>query len=94
MVAQPTWAPNGSGIAYLAPALPDDPFQLYFLPSQAYFPPAPSPVPTPSVVPGGPQGTPAPSPTPSPASPPPAVKPIQLTTSLGFDATSPIAWAP
>jgi len=94
MVAQPTWAPDGSGIAYLAPALPDDPFQLFFIPSQAYFPPVPSPVPTPSVVPGGPQGTPAPSPTPSAAPAPPAVKPIQLTTSLGFDATSPIAWAP
>lgn len=92
MVAQPTWAPDGSGIAYLAPALPDDPFQLYFIPSQAYFPPAPSPIPTPSVIPGGPQGTPEPSPTPSAAPPPPAVKAIQMTTSLGFDATSPIAW--
>jgi hypothetical protein len=94
MVAQPTWAPDGSGIAYLAPALPDDPFQLFFLPSQAYFPPAPSPIPTPSVIPGGPKGTPVPSPSPSPAPPPPPVKPIQMTTSLGFDATSPIAWAP
>jgi hypothetical protein len=94
MVAQPTWAPDGSGIAYLAPAIPDDPFQLYFLPSQAYFPPAPSPIPTPSVIPGGPVGTPAPSPSPSPLPAPPPVKPIQMTTSLGFDATSPIAWAP
>lgn len=93
MVAQPAWAPDGSGIAYLAPALADDPFQLFFLPSQAYFPPAPSPVPTPSVIPGGPKGTPVPSPSPSPAPAPPPVKPIQMTTSLGFDATSPIAWA-
>jgi len=94
MVAQPTWAPDGSGIAYLAPAIPDDPFQLFFLPSQAYFPPAPSPIPTPSVIPGGPQGTPVPSPSPSAAPAPPPVKPLQMTTSLGFDATSPIAWAP
>jgi len=94
MVAQPTWAPDGSGIAYLAPAIPDDPFQLFFLPSQAYFPPAPSPIPTPSVIPGGPKGTAVPSPSPSSAPAPPPVKPIQMTTSLGFDATSPIAWAP
>ena len=94
MVAQPAWAPDGSGIAYLAPALPDDPFQLYFIPSQAYFPPVPSPVPTPSVIPGGPQGTPVPGPTPSAAPAPPPVKAIQMTTSLGFDATSTIAWAP
>ncbi len=94
MVAQPTWAPDGSGIAYLAPGLPDAPFQLYFLPSQAYFPPVPSPVPTPSVVSGGPEGTPKPSSSPSPTPPPAAVKPIQMTVSLGFDATSTLAWAP
>lgn len=94
MVAQPTWAPDGSGIAYLAPALADSPFQLYFIPSQAYFPPAPSPVPTPSVIPGGPQGSPQPSPSPSPAPTPAPVKPIQMTVSLGFDATSTLAWAP
>jgi hypothetical protein len=94
MVAQPVWAPDGSGIAYLAPAVPDAPFQLYFISSLAYFPPPPSPVPTPSVIPGGPQGTPAPSPSPSPAPTPPPVKAIQMTSSLGLDATSTLAWAP
>jgi hypothetical protein len=93
MVAQPTWAPDGSGIAYLAPALPDGPFQLWFMPRTRYFPPVPSPVPTPSLVPGGPEGTPVPSPSPSPPPPPPVVNPIQITTDLGFDAASTMAWA-
>ena len=94
MVAQPVWAPDGSGVAYMAPAVADMPFQLWFLPRVAYFPPAPSPVPTPSVIPGGPQGTPRPSPSPSAAPPPPPVKPMQMTSSLGLDATSTMAWAP
>ena len=91
MVAQPTWSPDGSGIAYLAPAIGDQPFQLWFLPRNAYFPPA---VPSPSPIPGGPVSASAsPSPSPSPT-PPPVVKPLQMSTSLAFDATSPIAWAP
>jgi len=88
MVAQPTWAPDGSGIAYLAPAVPDGPFQLWWLPKAAYTAPPPSPPPTPT--PGGPHNGPLPTPTPPPPIPP--VKPIQLTTNNGFDATSPIAW--
>jgi hypothetical protein len=95
MVAQPIWAPDGSGIAYLAPGGPAAPFQLWWLPRAAYNPPAPSPVPTPTPTPGGPRNGPLPSPTPAAASPsPPAVKPIQVTTDLGFDATSPLAWSP
>ena len=90
MVAQPVWAPDGSGIAYLAPALPDMPFQLWFLPAAAYAPPpAPSPAPSPSA--GAPAASPSPQPSPSPA---PVVKPIQLTLSVGLDATSTLAWAP
>jgi hypothetical protein len=27
-----------------------------------------------------------------PAPTPPVVKPVQITTNLGFDATSPLAW--
>jgi hypothetical protein len=94
MVAQPTWAPDGSGIAYLAPAQLGAGFQLWFLPRLAYAPPPPSPVPTIVPTPGGPVGTPAPSPTPSPAPPKIVVKPIQITTNLGFDATSPMVWLP
>jgi hypothetical protein len=92
LVAQPTWAPDSSGIAYLAPAQLGTGFQLWFLPKLAYAPPPPSPIPTVVPTPGGPVGTPAPSPTPSLAPPPIVVKPIQLTTNLGFDATSPMVW--
>ncbi len=92
LVAQPAWAPDGSGIGYLAPGAGAAPFQLWFLPKNAYAPPPPSPVPTPSPTPGGPHNGPLPSPTPSPAPVAPVVKPIQVTTNLGFDATSPLAW--
>jgi hypothetical protein len=92
LVAQPVWAPDGSGIAYLAPGGPAAPFQLWFLPKNAYAPPSPSPVPTPTPTPGGPHNGPLPSPPGVPVRTPPAVKPIQVTTNLGFDATSPIAW--
>jgi len=93
MVAQPTWAPDGSGIAYLAPGSPDGPFQLWFLPKNAYAPPPPSPVPTPTPTPGGPYNGQLPSPAPTVAPPPVVIKPIQITTNLGFDATSPMTWS-
>jgi hypothetical protein len=78
MVAQPTWAPDGSGIAYLAPGTASGPFQLWILPSAAY---GPQPTPTPNY---------GPIVTPSPVVP---VKPVQITTNNNFDATSPMAWA-
>jgi hypothetical protein len=84
MVAQPTWAPDGTGIAFLAPSLPDGPFQLWFLQSKAYVPPSPSPSPS-----GSPSAPSTPLPSPSPV----VVKPIQITTNDGFDASSTIAWA-
>ena len=86
LVAQPVWAPDSSGIAYLAPGVGAGPFQLWFLPRAAYAPP---PVPTPTPTPGGPHNGMLPTPA---AAPPPVVKPIQITTNNGFDATSPIAW--
>ena len=88
LVAQPTWAPDGSGIAFLAPGVAAGPFQLWWLPKAAYVPPPPSPPPSPT--PGGPHNGPLPTPTPPPPAPP--VKPIQVTTNNGFDATSPLAW--
>ena len=92
LAAQPVWAPDGSGIAYLAPGGPAAPFQLWFLPNNAYNPPPPSPIPSPSPTPGGPHNGPLPSPTTVAAPPAPVIKPIQITTNLGLDATSPIAW--
>jgi hypothetical protein len=89
VVAQPTWAPDGSGIAYLAPGSPDGPFQLWWMPKQVYTVPPPSP--TPPATPGGPHNGPLPTPTLGPAAAP-AVR-VQVTTNLGFDATSPMAWA-
>ena len=86
LVAQPTWAPDGSGIAYLAPAAAAGPFQLWYLPRAAYAPPTP-PAPTPT--PGGPHNGTLPSPSPIA---PVVVKPIEVTTNNGFDATSPLAW--
>jgi hypothetical protein len=78
LVAQPTWAPDGSGILYLAPATGNGPFQMWFLPSAGF---TPQPSPTPNY---------GPIVTPSPVE---QVKPIQITTNNGFDATSPIAWS-
>ena len=87
LVAQPTWAPDSTGIAYLAPAQLGQGFQLWFLPKQAYAPDSPSPLPSPSPSSSGA----SPSPSPSPA-PPVVVRPIKITSHLGFDATSPIVW--
>jgi hypothetical protein len=92
LVAQPIWAPDGSGIAYLAPGGPAAPFQLWWLPRDAYAPPPPSPIPTPTPTPGGPHNGPLPSPSPTAAPVAPVIKPIQITANLGFDATSPLAW--
>jgi hypothetical protein len=92
LVAQPIWAPDGSGIAYLAPGGPAAPFQLWWLPKARYAPPAPSPVPIPTPTPGGPLNAPLPTPSPVAVPTPPVVKPVQITTNLGFDATSPLAW--
>lgn len=87
LVAQPTWAPDGSGIAYLAPnASSNGDFQLWWLPKAFYAPP---PVPVPTPTPGGPHNGPLPASTPPAA---PVVKPIEVTTNNGFDATSPLAW--
>jgi hypothetical protein len=88
LVAQPTWAPDGSGIAFLAPGVADGPFQLWWLPKEAYTPAPPPPPPTPT--PGGPHNGPLPSPKPPPPAPP--VKAVEVTTNSGFDATSPMAW--
>jgi hypothetical protein len=81
VVAQPAWAPDSSGIAFLAAVHPDQPFQLWWLPKGAY-----QVLPSPSPAPGSPAPSASPTATPAP------VKAIQVTADLGFDATSPIAW--
>ena len=94
LAAQPTWAPDSSGIAYLAPAVPDGPFQLWWLGKDAYAPPSPSPVTSPSPSPSSsPSAHRTPSPRARPSPTPEPVRPIQVTIDLGFDATSPIAWS-
>ncbi len=90
LVAQPTWAPDGSGIAYLAPAEANGPFQLWFLRKDAYHPPVPTPMPSPTPTPGTHLER---SPRPVLYYPPVVVKPIQVTSFLGFDASSPLAWS-
>jgi hypothetical protein len=94
LVAQATWAPDGSGIAYLAPSVLGQGFQLWWLPRAAFAPPAPSPVPIPTPTPGGPVNGPIPSPTPAPTPAPVVIKPVQMTHDLGLDATSPMVWIP
>ncbi len=90
LVAQPIWAPDGSGIAYLAPAEANGPFQLWFLRKDAYHPPAPTPMPSPTPTPGTHVER---SPRPVLYYPPVVVKPIQVTSFLGFDASSPMTWS-
>jgi hypothetical protein len=85
LVAQPTWAPDSTGIAYLAPAQLGQGFQLWFLPKAAYVPASPSPVPSASPTPSAPAASPSPT-------TPVVVRPIKITSNLGFDATSPIVW--
>jgi hypothetical protein len=92
IVAQPTWAPDGSGIAYLAPGAAGQ-FQLWFLPKNAYDAPPPSPTPVPTPTPGGPYSGTLPSPTTAAPTAAPVIKPIQITTGNGFDATSPMTWS-
>lgn len=94
LVAQPTWAPDGSGIAYLAPSVLGAGFQLWWLPKDAYAPPKLIPSPQPTPTPGGPVNGPIPTPSPSPTPPPVVIKPIQMTTNLALDATSPMVWIP
>ena len=92
VVAQPTFAPDGSGIAYLAPSATGQ-FQLWFLPKNAYDAPAPGPTPVPTPTPGGPYSGTLPSPTGAAPTAAPVIKPIQITTANGFDATSPMTWS-
>jgi WD40-like Beta Propeller Repeat len=97
MAAQPTWAPDGQGLVYLAAQGVSGHFQLW----QQQVPATP-PVPSPSAAPVAARAaasraarTPTPSPTASTSpslTPTPLPAPVQLTNNLDFDATSTIAW--
>lgn len=88
--AQPTWAPDSSGLVYIAPAGLAGLFQLWWQPLPK--PAAPAMTPAPAPPPRG-RATPVPTAPPTPAVTPAPIAPaVQLTTGLDFDATSPIAW--
>jgi Tol biopolymer transport system component len=76
LVSAPTWAPDGSGLIYLASAgsAAVGNFQLWWLA-------LPAPAPTPTADQAGPSPTPTPAP-----------KPRQVTTRLDFDGLSPPVW--
>jgi len=86
VAAQPTWAPDGLSLVYLAAQGISGHFQLW----QQPLPPRPSPsaaaatpIPTRTAAEASPSPTSTPTPLPAP---------VQLTTNLDFDATSTIAW--
>jgi len=88
--AQPAWSPDGTRLVYLAPVGITGHFQLF-----AAVPPAALPTPVPTRSPTGRGRTATPSPPAAVAAPPPPAAgpaPVQLTSNLDFDATSPIAW--
>lgn len=103
LAAQPTWAPDGDSLVYLAAQGLSGHFQLWL--QQVPVLPPPTPTPTEVAARGTtsrgtsrvaaarttPTPTPLPSGSPS-ASPTPLAPPLQLTNNLDFDATSTIAW--
>jgi hypothetical protein len=96
LAAQPTWAPDGTSLVYLAAQGISGHFQLWLqqLPLSVS-PPPPTASPVAAKVAGRgarvASATPTPAPTPS-ATPTPLPRSVQLTTDLDFDATSTIAW--
>jgi hypothetical protein len=101
LASQPTWAPDGSGLVYLAPVGAGGHFQLWLQPVPPTLPLLPPPTPVPSARPAASlrsarAATPSPTPSPTPPvptpSPAPLPAPIQLTPDNDFDATSTIAW--
>jgi hypothetical protein len=96
LASQPTWAPDGSGLVYLAPHGLSGHFQLWLQAVPAPPPPpTAAPIPTRSPArgakPSSPAATQAPSPSPA-VTPTPIPPSVQLTNDVDFDATSTIAW--
>lgn len=85
LAAAPVWAPDGSGLAFLAPGPAGSRFQLWWLEAAAL-----------QVVQDQP---PSPGPSSDPSSPAAsisitAVRPVAVTTGLDLDPLSPPRWAP
>jgi hypothetical protein len=103
LASQPTWAPDGASLVYLAPTGTAGHFQLWrqvvpALPLPTVPPPTPAPAQARAAVRAG-QATSTPTQVPTPtttASPTPTPTPlpaaVQLTLDNDFDATSTIAW--
>lgn len=96
LAAQPTWAPDGNSLVYLAPQDTGGHFQLWQ--QQVAAPSRPTAVPTPlstrpaTPPPGVTVGRPTVTPTLAVPTPAPLPQPVRLTSELDFDPTSTIAW--
>jgi hypothetical protein len=82
LMSAPTWAPDGSGLMYLASAgaAAVGTFQVWWLA-------LPAPAPAATAAPA--ETSPATGPSPAPSAP---IKPRQVTTRLDFDGLSPPVW--
>ncbi|MEO6797882.1 MAG: LpqB family beta-propeller domain-containing protein [Candidatus Dormibacter sp.] len=83
LIAQPTWSPDGAGLAYFAPAGVAGHFELWWVPVGAV---VPLTTPHASVTPGAPSSTAAVSTTAAP------IVPLQVTEGLDLASTSAPAW--
>jgi len=90
LIAQPTWSPDGAGLAYFAPAGIVGHFELWWVPVGTVVPvttPKPTPKPTASATRASTAtATPAVSTTAAP------IVPLQVTTGLDLTATSAPTW--
>lgn len=83
--AQPTWSPDGAGLAYLAPSGVAGHFELWWVPVGAVVPVA-TPTPTAAPTAGAKTSTPPMATTAAP------IVPLQVTQGLDLAATSAPAW--
>ncbi len=83
LIAQPTWSPDGAGLAYFAPAGVAGHFELWWVPVGAVVPVA---TPHASVTPGAPSSSAAVVTTAAP------IVPLQVTQGLDLASTSAPAW--
>jgi Tol biopolymer transport system component len=92
LVSAPVWAPDGSGLAYLAPAATGGHFQLWWLAGAASAAVAPASTPSPASRAATPSPVASASPSPAATAVGGLAAPQQVTRNLDFDATSAPAW--